>query len=232
MALMFSTELSLGAAATPFLGHEPSNDLWQYYMTDKSRAEDKKSIPELGRYDDLAWSAPEQHLTIRAVSRIGIKHFPRIGAVGFYKDKYTGVSNILAPIHVVRELTAAPTLEASIVDGSLRVVITPPKDITYLCYRIVMRNEYFADERITYELDSLLPLPAVVGEYAVYAVGYNDNTNALSARSNDIVINVDAGKPTWAPDPAGGGGAAVEEMSVDTLDNIWNEVFTGGDVNE
>lgn len=230
MALVFAEELHIGSNASPFLGHEPNNALWQYGINGDS-AEDASADPVLGQYDNLEWGDTEYHLTRRAVSRIGIINFPHVGAIGFYKDKYTGLSTVLAPVHVNPIRWKAPTLSCEVADAALHVIIAPPDDVTYTCYKVIMRSGYFAYEYVTYELDTSLPLPAVIGDYIVTAIGYNENTNEYSHESNEYELHVYEGKPTWAPDSIGGG-TAVEEMSVDTLDNIWNEVFTGGDVNE
>lgn len=186
---------------TPYLIQEPDNKIFQYYtLPQKHTAWDKQSEIPLGQYDVLPWGAPSKHLTTRAVSKIGVKHFPQIGAIGFYKDLYTSLSTILAPIHEKHVAYEAPTLEAVLSGRSVSIKITPPDSSKYSCYRVVFRSGYFAVESVVYNLEEELDAPLVNGDYEVYAIGYNEVTGTYSTWSNVEHISIADGADTWEPE--------------------------------
>jgi hypothetical protein len=201
MALTFATEIALESSTFPFLGHEPNNNFYNYYINNKHRASDKVSVPSLGTYGALTWGTELHHMTNRVVSRIGVKSFPHIGAMGFYKDRYTGIAWILIPIHVEQTKYTAPTLALTVGTSSIAVTVTPPNDITYTCYKIIQRCEYFANEYVVYETSTEIPLPDVIGDYDVWAIGYNETTGICSLDSNIIEVSITSGKSNWSPAP-------------------------------
>lgn len=199
MAITFELELTLASGAFPVVQHEPNNDLYQYHISDDSLEEDLKSEPAAGHYDALSWSPVLHSLATRAVSRIGAKNFPHIGAIGFYKDKYTSQSSVLAPIHADYEEYNPPTIAVEVSGSITTVTITPPTDITYTCYKVIMRSGYFAFEYVVYDLEKDLPTPTVIGNYDVYAIGYNETTGTASSWSNAVEISIASGDTNWDP---------------------------------
>ena len=151
MALVFEYEKDLPTGNTPFISHEPNSILYNYYM-EGNFALDKNAPINNGNYEDVTFSEMQRHLTTKAVARIGIKNFPGIGGIGFYKDLYSDDSKILAPIHASQTFYLAPVLKTiEVVDGKLHIVINPTDIINYTCYRVIVRQGAFAFEYITYE---------------------------------------------------------------------------------
>lgn len=186
---------------TPYVIHEPDNSLFQYYIkpgTDE--AWDKRADVLLGQYKELPWKDPQHHLSTRAVSKIGAKQFPQLGAIGFYKDLYTSQSYILTPVHDKQEIFDPPTLAAFVSGDVVNITITPPEDVTYSCYKVIMRSGYFAVEYVVYNRASSVPKPLVNGAYEVTAIGYNELTGTFSSPSNLININVTGGRSSWEPE--------------------------------
>lgn len=187
---------------TPYIINEPDNSLFQYYIKpDNREAWDKRADVALGQYDVLPWVDPQKHLSMRAVAKIGAKQFPQIGAIGFYKDLYTSQSYILAPVHAEHETFDPPTLVANLTGKSVSVSITPPKDVTYTCYKIIMRCGYFAVEYVVYNLNSIVPAPLVNGQYTIHVIGYNELKGIYSSWSNIEYITITNGNSTWEPEP-------------------------------
>lgn len=186
---------------TPYLIQEPDNRIFQYYiLPQKNTVWDKQSNIPLGQYNPLPWGKPNRHLTMRAASKIGVKHFPQIGAIGFYKDLYTSQSTILCPVHEEQETYDPPTLSAALNGKEVNIKITPSVESVYTCYRIVMRSGYFAVEYILYNLEESVDAPLVKGEYEVYAIGHNESTGTYSSWSNIVKLTVTEGKSTWEPE--------------------------------
>lgn len=199
MSLVFEYEKDLSTGAQPFISHEPNSILYNYYINN-GRAMDKNTSINNGSYDEVAFADEQRHLTTKAVSRMGIKNFPGIGGIGFYKDLYSDESRILAPIHSTQKAYNAPILKTlEIVDDKLHIVITPPDNIKYTCYRIVVRQNAFAFEYIVYSTDYYVELPTVKGDYIAYCMGYDEDNGTVSEDSNELTLNVSAGIDTWSP---------------------------------
>jgi hypothetical protein len=186
---------------TPHLIHEPDNGLFQYYIKpDTSAAWDKRTDVVLGQYKELSWDDLQHHLSTRAVSNIGAKHFPHIGAIGFYKDLYTSQSYILAPVHARQNVFRPPTITATLSGDTVKLVITSPENVTYTCYKVILRSGYFAVEYVVYNTDTSVDKPPVKGVYEVAVIGYNELTGMYSSPSNIVTITVTDGKDTWEPE--------------------------------
>lgn len=199
MALVFEYENDLVTGKQPYISHEKNSTIYNYYIRDDI-ALDKHTLLSDGDYSNVVFKGEQRSLTTKAVSRIGIKNFPGIGGIGFYKDAYTGDSRIVAPIHIDRRDQKAPVLtKAEVVNNMLHIVITPPRDLEYTCYRIVARQGPFAFEYITYKTDYSVELPTVKGSYDIYCMGYDEGTGAASEDSNIIVVNITKGDPDWRP---------------------------------
>jgi hypothetical protein len=199
MALVFEYEKDLETGTQPHISHEKDSVIYNYFIEDE-RALDRSALAENGVYDDIVFDNEDRHLTTKAVSHIGIKNFPGIGGIGFFKDAYTDESRIVAPIHIDRDYKEAPFLKTvEIVDGKLHVIIEPPEGLEYTCYRIVARQRYFATEYITYKKDYVMDAPPVIGEYAVHCIGYDEANGTVSEDSNEITLVVSTGNADWAP---------------------------------
>lgn len=199
MALTFEYEKDIETGTTPFICHEPDSTLYNYYIVD-ARAMDKTAIVAGGMYDDVVFDNEDRSLTTQAVSGIGFKNFPGIGAIGFYKDLYSDSCFIAAPVHVKRDKIKAPVLNSVTLEGdSLHIIITPDGDTSYTCYRVVVRQNAFAFEYITYKTDCLVDVPTVKGEYTCYCIGYDEAFDNVSGRSNEVTLVVTDGTDTWAP---------------------------------
>lgn len=199
MALTFEYEKDIQTGTVPFICHEPDSTLYNYFIVDE-RAMDKSAAADNGVYDNVAFDNEERHLTTQAVSGIGVKNFPGIGGIGFYKDLYSDSCFIAAPIHVQRERVKAPTLDmVAVENGMLHIVITPPNDVVYTCYRVVVRQKAFAFEYITYKVECFVDIPTVKGDYVCYCIGYDEAFGSVSERSNDVSLTIEEGSDTWAP---------------------------------
>ena len=186
---------------TPCMVHEPDSSLFQYYIKPSTNeAWDKRATVDLGQYSTLPWADNQRHLTTRAVSKIGAKQFPQIGAIGFYKDLYTSQSYILAPVHNKQKTFDPPSLSATLSGSAVKLSITPPKNTSYSCYKVIMRSGYFAVEYVVYNLTASVAKPLVNGVYSVTAIGYNELTGAYSSPSNAVSITVTDGSDTWEPE--------------------------------
>lgn len=181
------------------LVNEPDNELVQYYVTDNSLAEDKCTNIVLSNYSELNWKNKKRRLTLRKVSRIGLKHFPGIGAIAYFKYEYENRSMILCPVNINKTQFTSPTLKAIVSGDDLIFTIIPPEDITYKCYRIILRNGYFAYEYITYENTLTVPKPEVNGTYTMYCIGYINEGEAISFDSNRLNLTITTGQESFAP---------------------------------
>lgn len=200
MPLQFEYDIELDTGTQPFICHEEDSSIYNYYIDDELAAIDTSSSIHEGHYESVAFSNPDRHLTTRAVDRIGIKNFPGIGAIGFYKDAYSDESRIVAPILIEGKRYDAPTITtAEIVDDKLHIVIQPAKDIQYTCYRVIVRQQQFAFEYITYKTECFVDKPTVKGDYIVYCIGYDENNGTVSEDSNDVALTVLDGTDDWKP---------------------------------
>ena len=184
------------------MGNEPNNELVQYYITtDTSAQEDKKCNIVLSDYDELKWSNKKRRLTAKKISNLGIKTFPTYGALGFFTYQYTNRSMILCPVNTRNRKFEAPTLKMTKNTNTLTFNISIPKDITYECYRIILRCGAFAYEYITYDTSVTIPIPEVKGTYDIYCIGYENEGEATSYESNTLSLSITKGADTFAPNP-------------------------------
>lgn len=202
MALTFEFERDLDTGNTPFISHEKDSRLYNYYISNELAMDKQHDAVTDGDYSTIEFTDEDRHMTTKAVSKIGVKNFPGIGAIGFYTDAYSDESRIVAPIHNVTERYQAPTLVTAELtdDGKLHLVITPPKDIKYTCYRVVARQGYFAFEYILYKEDYIVDAPTVIGDYDVYCMGYDENAGTVSEDSLPVPLTITNGVNVWGPE--------------------------------
>lgn len=153
------------------IGNEPDNTITKFFI-EAQRQGNTYGAVTLSNYDNISWQHANGLMTSQNVTDIGIKTFPQIGAIGFYKLKYETRSLILAPIYTRSKTYAAPTITVQELAGMLRVTLAMPQNVTYDCFRVVVRNGYFAEEYVTYESVIDIPTPTVTGIYAISAFGY------------------------------------------------------------
>lgn len=199
MALTFEYVKELDTGLYPHIAHEADSTIYNYFV-DGEQAKDKSAVAALGHYDNIAFGNEDRTLTTKVVSSIGIKNFPGIGAIGFYKDAYLNGGHIVAPVRQVVQKHDAPELVSVNVEGDkLHIVITQPTSLNYTCFKVIVRQGDFAFEYTLYKLDALVDLPTVKGTYTVYCIGYDENMGTVSEDSNILPLTIDTGTETWIP---------------------------------
>ena len=182
--------------------HESSDgELVQYYIKPGDQTQGDKKTYAIGvldedsrtysyyDYPDLVWEKPGQRICGNHIERLGVKAFPGVGAIAFYKLMHRKITRIVAPVNRKNKKQEAPMLSAvANLDGTVTFTITPPDEPEYSCYRIVMQNDIYIEEYITYEKELTVPAPKVSGEYRCYAVGYGEEGQLLSRDSNLIIL--------------------------------------------
>lgn len=171
------------------IGNEPTNDIFQYYIHG-ALSGSKGAHVALSNYATLAWEEAKQSLTSQRVRNIGLKTFPQLGAYGFYMPLYEDTGKLIVPIHNHSSKSVAPSMSVTQQEDTITFIITPPDATAYTCYRIIMRNGYFANEYITYETTLTIAKPAA-GSYATYCVGYTEEGGITSEDSQSTVITVE-----------------------------------------
>jgi len=203
--------------ANTCIGNEPEGQIIQYGINDELQV-NEKTVPSLADYSALTWDYFTSLMTIQAVSRIGIKCFPQIGAIGFFRLKYESRSVIIAPIIIDEEYYQAPTLDINQdgVAGTITFTFIPPSNVTYDCYRVVLRNGNFATEYVSYNTSLTINMPKS-GTYTISVMGYIDERLASEITYyNDIVIT----NPNPVPEPAGDYVYSVNDQIGDINGNV------------
>ena len=191
--------------------HESSDgELVQYYIQELNHTQGDKNTYAIGVFDkdsqtysyhdypELEWSQPGQRISGNRIERLGVKAFPSIGAIAFYKLMHRKITRIVAPVNRKDKRQTAPVLDAVVnLDGTVAFTITPPDKPEYECYRIVMTYDIYAEEYVTYDLELTVPAPRISGEYKCYAVGYGEEGQMLSRDSNVITLELDGRSDTF-----------------------------------
>ena len=199
MPLRFEYVRDLETGEQPYICHEPNSVIYNYFIREE-RALDTHSEHAFGQYDNVTFVDEERHLTTKAVDRIGVVNFPGIGGIGFYRDAYSDDSRVVAPIHVAAQHLRAPVLQSvTVEDNRLHIVIAPPDNIAYNCYRVIVRQDAFAFEYVVYKTDYHVDLPTVTGAYQCYCIGYDESTGVVSEPSNEVELVLETGNPDWKP---------------------------------
>ena len=188
--------------------HESSDgELVQYYIESVNHSQGDKKTYAIGvydreslsysynDYDEVTWEEPGQRICGNAIERLGVKAFPTMGAIAFYKLLHRKITRIVAPVNRKGNSQKAPVLEATVnSDGTVTFTVTPPDKPEYECYRIVMQSGIYTEEHITYETELTVSGPRVSGEYQCYAVGYGEEGQLYSQNSNLITLVLDGGR--------------------------------------
>jgi len=184
--------------------HESSDgELVQYYIEAINHSQGDKSTHAIGVYDkdaqtwsyhdypELEWAEPGQRVCGNRIERLGVKAFPSLGAIAFYKLMHRKITRIVAPVNRKDNRQKAPELDAVVnPDGTVAFTITPPDKPEYECYRIVMDSGIYTEEYVTYDLELTAPAPHISGEYKCYAVGYSEEGLLFSKESNIITLTL------------------------------------------
>lgn len=184
--------------------HESSDgELVQYYIQPLNQTQGDKNTYAIGVFDkdsrtysyhdypEVVWGEPGQRICGNRIERLGVKAFPAIGAIAFYKLMHRKITRIVAPVNRKSKKQEAPTLAAVVnPDGTVTFTIMPPDKPQYACYRIVMQYDIYIEEYVTYDLELTVPAPHITGEYRCYAVGYGDEGQLLSKDSNVITLSL------------------------------------------
>ena len=180
------------------IGNEADSNLYQYFMLG-TEVQDKKGELPMANYDAIQWHPPNNSITTKQCVHFGMKTMPSIGAVGYYTP-VTGHSKLLLPIHIKKNPKYTPPFLTMTDDGAkLHFTITPPEDIAYDCYRILLQKDYFAFEYITYEDKLTIDKPTVIGSYECYCIGYVGEGQYTSEDSNVISMEIDTGTEFYIP---------------------------------
>ena len=217
MALTIEKEIDLTAsAANPdpkvvkalSIIHEATDgELVQYYIDAEDDTLADKNTHAIGVYDEqtreysyhdyeeVVWESPKQRICGNRVERFGVKAFPNIGAIAFYKLAFRNVSRIVAPVNKKQKKIGIPVLSARInQDNTVTFTITPPLNDDgkefLRCYRIVMRCEEFSEDHITYDLEVTVGQPQVSGIYECYVYGYPTEGQERSKDSNVLFLEL------------------------------------------
>lgn len=203
--------------------HEATDgELVQYYIDRATSTEGDKNTYAIGvpvqdeygnidhyayvNYPDVIWNTPKARITRQKIDRLGVKAFPGIGAIAFYKLAYRNLSQIVAPVNYNKARQKAPTLQAEISSDQYSVTFTVSNPIdpqthedtvTYIAFRICLVLDYHQLEYITYEKTltvTNLPIPA---NYLCYAIGYINEGEICSYESNSIVLNLKGIYDQW-----------------------------------
>lgn len=178
-----------------FLANQPDNSLYQHYVSDKHTPWQVHAKITFADYDSLSWSnPPEVCMTPREVRHIGVKSFPQLGAIGFYRLRYRDLSRVVVPLHPDKEKNLAPVLSLAL--GADRKIlsytITAPdeKEVDYDCYRIELECNGRTESHVVYELSGELEVPEQKGTFLCHAIGYLQEGQICSKDSNVISLDL------------------------------------------
>lgn len=178
-----------------FLANQPDNSLYQHYASNNHTPWQVHTQITLADYDNLSWSSsPEVCMTPREVRHIGVKSFPQLGAIGFYRLRYRDLSRVVVPLHPDKEKNVAPVLSLSL-DADRKVLsytITAPdeKEVKYDCYRIDLECNGRTVSHVVYELSGELEVPEQEGTFLCHAIGYLQEGQICSEDSNVISLDL------------------------------------------
>lgn len=190
MALTFEKTLILAdeysERTVNHLVNEPDNTLYQYYIKNDRQYDANTKIVR-ANYDDLTWKYPTAGcITSQVIDRLVVKHFPMVGAIACFKYKGQEVSKVLAPIHIKNRKLTSPGLIMDASGDDMLFSFSSPKDVTYICYRLILRKGLFAIEYVTYDTSLHVPFPDHNGKYDIYCVGYTGEGESISEDSEHI----------------------------------------------
>lgn len=206
---------SSNALSDVCIGNEPDNTITKFFI-EAHRQGSRLGDVTLSNYDNINWQHSNCLMTSQNVSDIGIKTFPQIGAIGFYTLLYENRSCILAPIFTESQLYKWPTMIITQNTNDITFTITDPEDVVYDCWRVCIRQGYFAYEYVSYEQMFTVPKPPT-GTYTFSVEGYlNDRLASEKYEQYDVsVVN-----PNPVPTPLGDTVYSVNNQAADINGNV------------
>ncbi len=159
--------------------HQPNNQVILVGIKDEFQRNEMVS-PNLGDYTNLPWACTPAVMTGQKVLNLSVKSYPCIGGIGFYTLKHESRSIILAPLITDEDRYVAPTMTITVA-SEITFDITDPATAAYDCYRIVIRDGYFADEYVTYDKQLSIPYENLAGK-EIYLMGYLEERLASEPR--------------------------------------------------
>lgn len=219
--------------------HESENgEIVQYYIDRASKTEGDKNAFAVGvlssnnqndafyvyhEYDEIRWSLPKSRITRQRIDRLGVKAFPDVGAIAFYKLMYRNRCKILAPVNPkwAQDRVIAPQIRATLGEGNRSVTFTivDPDDenIHFSCYRINMILDYHQLEYVTYEKEVTIDSVPVDGLYSCYCIGYVNEGEICSKDSNVLELQMVGQYSTW---PIVTPGSEIPKSLEDLIDTL------------
>lgn len=159
--------------------HQPNNQILLVGIEDELQR-NETTAPPFGSYDPLLWSYMPAIMTGQRVLNLSVISYPQIGGIGFYTLKHENRSVILAPLIADEARYTAPTMTITI-GTDITFDIIDPDSVSFDCYRIVIREGYFADEYVTYDKQLVIPYEDLTGK-EIYLIGYLDERVASEPR--------------------------------------------------
>lgn len=213
-------------------------ELVQYYIDQTSKTEGDKNSHAIGilvkpeqqssyyeykNYDEIQWSLPKSRITRQRIDRLGVKAFPDVGAIAFYKLMYRNRCKILAPVNPKwsQDRVTSPQIRATLGEGNRSVTFTiiDPDDenIKFSCYRINMVLDYHQLEYVTYEKEVTIDYVPVDGLYSCYCIGYVNEGEICSKDSNVLELQMIGRYSTW---PIVTPGSEIPKSLEDLIDTL------------
>jgi len=191
--------------------HEASDgELVQYFIDPENETEGDKKTYAIGvydkdtrrysynDYDEVIWGETDQRICGNRIERLGVKAFPDVGAIAFYKLMHRNITRIVAPVNPKNKQNTAPSLSAVVnADNTVTFTITPPEKPKYACYRIVMTSGIYEEDFITYETVKTCGPVRVSGTYKCFAIGYGKEGQLLSRDSNVLTLTLTGKSSTF-----------------------------------
>ncbi len=159
--------------------HQPDNQILLVGIENEFQRNEMVS-PNLGDYTNLPWAYAPAVMTSQKVLNLSVISYPRIGGIGFYTLKHENRSIILAPLITDEDRYVAPTMTITVA-SEIIFDITDPATVAYDCYRIIIREGYFADEYITYDKQLIIPYEDLTNK-EIYLMGYLEERLASEPR--------------------------------------------------
>lgn len=172
--------------------------------------------PTLGDYANLPWAYSPAVITSQKILNLSVISYPQIGGIGFYTLKHENRSTILAPLITDEDRYVAPTMTITQNTNDITFTITDPEDVSYDCWRVCIRQGYFAYEYVSYEQIFTVPKPPT-GTYTFSVEGYlNERLASEKYELYDVsVVNLNP-----VPTPLGDTVYSVNNQVADINGNV------------
>lgn len=180
MVLSKAMELTLGNKTQ--LAHEPDNLFMSYYEQDE-RLDNAEAYPDQGQFVDLVFAHEPRMITPHKISDFGVKSFPRMGAYAYYTPLHEANSYMVIPIHKKHTQGDPPTVHITDTGTIIKVAI----EGDYECYRIIVRQDYLAEEFVTYTSPFEF-IPMFTGSCLITVLGHS---NEISVTSRPVYIEME-----------------------------------------